>query len=529
MSVLDIVTEENFHQTLGSKLWRLNNLYYIHDKNSNLVKLVLNKLQYMLLTVYKHPKKLILKSRQIGITTLMCAYEFDDCLFKPRFKAGIQSYGQDESAKLQEKIDIMWKNLDSVLIEVLRIKILKNNSNGIQFSNGSILRIGNFRGDTLQALHVSELAKISSKYPAKARELKTGAFQAVGKDNKITVESTSEGNFGLFFEMWTTYSAMVDAGIPLTPMDFMPIFLPWFMDEDCSMVTEVVLEPTELFKTYLVDLGKEFSLTLPLIYAEYNTTNSLPSLTLTIEQTNWLIVKLRELGADFNREYPATPDMAFAQSVEGTYFKVQYDILKEEKRFVDIDYNSQYPVYVGWDLGVNDENILLFWQVINGVVILVDEHHATGEGLPYFDKVLKNKKAQHNFTFYSEHILPHDIAVQEWGTGRTRIETMAEYGYTNINLLTRLVFAESIAVARQFLLSNIVISKRCVGTISALQNYKKKKDEKLGAYLDTDVHDIHSNYMAAFRYSAQGLSKYLVQNTEPNQKSNIIQPKGIAL
>ena len=217
------MNEEFIRTKLASKLWRLNNLYKIRDKNGELRTMKLNESQLYTLTQFKHNKKIILKSRQQGMTTLAVAYNLDSCIFKPGFSAGVQSYGIDESRKLQLKAKLMWEEFDPDIKSALNIDLIINNANGMQFTNGSILKIGNFRGDTLQSLHVSELAKIAKKYPEKARELKTGAFQAIGKNSKITIESTAEGKAGLFYELWqkaVLKQKLCEAeGVELSPFD----------------------------------------------------------------------------------------------------------------------------------------------------------------------------------------------------------------------------------------------------------------------------------------------------------------------
>lgn len=514
--------------TLASKYWRLNNLYYINDKDGNLRLLKLNYSQTRAIAKYKHPKKIILKSRQQGISTLFLAYYLDSCLFKPGFQAGVQSYGRDESKKLHKRALLMWDKLDPLVKDVLGLKLTASNSEGMEFSNGSVLKIGNFRGDTLQGLHVSELAKISKKYPEKAKELKTGAFQAVGKNNKITIETTAEGNTGLFPEMWYTSMALLDAGLELTPLDFQPIFLSWMDDPDCTL--EYPTDITTALDSYLKDLGKSFSLSLPDAYLQFNTTNDNPKLSLTLEQIYWLTVKLRELGDDFNQEYPATPEMAFAQSIEGTFFKKQYDVLRDEGRIRDLEYNPNYGVYTSWDLGMNDEMVILFWQVYDGYIVLIDEYHNNGLGLDYYASILREKGTKIGYR-YIQHIFPTDLNVQEMN-GRTRRETLVKEGVTNIHVLdSKLGFMESIAVARTLLLGNLYISTSCRHTISSVQNYRKKKDERIDAYMNIDIHDIHSNYMAAFRYGAQGLSTYLISSSKPKRtrKSNKDTSSSIAL
>ena len=157
---------------LKSKFWRLNHLYWIRDKDGKEVQLKLNKAQITVFRDFKHNKKIILKSRQRGISTGYAVYQLDECIFRPGTQAGVQSYGKDEAEKLKMKVDFAWEKLDTRIKEALNLTTNKDNTSMIEFSNGSTLKIGNFRGDTLQMLHVSELGKIAKKYPEKARELK---------------------------------------------------------------------------------------------------------------------------------------------------------------------------------------------------------------------------------------------------------------------------------------------------------------------------------------------------------------------
>jgi len=480
---------------LSSKLWRMNHIYHIRTKEGQLQRMRLNHSQEKVLTQYRHNKKIILKSRQQGISTLYLAYNLDDCLFKAGISVGIQSYGQDEAEKLSKRAELMWEKLDPEIKELLGIKLVSNNSKGMTFSNGSILKIGNFRGDTIQALHVSELAKIAKRYPEKAKELKTGAFQAVSTKSKITVESTAEGPMGLFYDIWQKAVMRVDAvgHDGLTPLDFQPIFLSWIEDPDCTL--EYEYPQTEELTEYLKTLEK----------AGIDTSE------LTEHQLNWLGAKLEELGDDFNQEYPATPEMAFAAQIEGMYFRKQYKRLMESDRVTKAPYNPDYGVNVSFDLGVNDETVLLFAQLIDGQPYLIDEYHSTDNGIVHYSEVMKQKPYVGN---YEKIIFPHDIEVRDFSTGRTRLETFRREGWSNTVTLPKLSFQDSIEAARQFI-DILVIDPSLENTLLAIQNYRKKYDRTLGVFLGTDVHDIHSNYAASLRYMAQGLGYYKVRNSKP--------------
>lgn len=64
---------------------------------------------------------------------------------------------------------------------------------------------------------------------------------------------------------------------------------------------------------------------------------------------------------------------------------------------------------------------------------------------------------------------------------------------------------ESIQIARGLINIVEIHEKTAEHVALSIQQYRKKYDKQIGAYLDKDVHDIHSNYMASFRYMAQGL------------------------
>ncbi len=495
----EIFIEEKF----SSKLWRMSHLYTIQDKDGNKVVMSLNASQTKVLTQYKHNRKIILKSRQQGISTLFLAYYLDDCLMKPGFQAGIQSYGQDEADKLSKRAELMWNDLDPSIKDLLGITLVSNNSKGMTFSNGSILKIGNFRGDTLQGLHVSELGKIAKKYPDKAKELKTGAFQAVSVNNKITIESTAEGMTGLFFEMWQKAEIRVASTNELTPLDFQPIFLSWLDDPDCQLFHTYPI--SEAVNNYIDGTTDVYG------NVEQQGIESELGIRLTDPQKWWLAAKMDELGEDFDQEYPATPAKAFQGQVEGMYFKHQYARLIKSSRITKAEYNPDYPVEVSFDLGMNDETVILFVQLIHGTPYLIDEYHNSGQNIGYYMDIMAKKPYMGN---YGQLILPHDAAVKDYSSGRTRVQEFTRRGFTNVKLLEKLSFQDSIEAGRQ-LVDAMVFSDTCENTLLCLQNYRKKWDKMAGAFADKDIHDIHSNYAAALRYMAQGLSFYKVENSIP--------------
>lgn len=503
------VVKEFIDKKLSSKWWRLNNLYTIKDKWTNINIMTLNGPQEKTLRMYRHNKKIILKGRQQGISTLYLAYNLDDCLTLPGFEAGIQSYGEDESMKLAERAKLMWDKFNPEIKELLGIELRSSNKTGLYFSNGSSLRIGNFRGDTLQSLHVSELAKIAKKYPEKAKELKTGAFQSVATNNSITVESTAEGKYGLFYEMWVKAESLVKADVKLTPLDFQPVFLPWYNDLDCNldMKVEVPLEINE----YLNNLEKELNKEKPW-YLEGQ-----EEIKFSDTQRYWYAKKTDELGEDMKQEYPSTPEEAFAQSIEGTYYKEEYKRLKLGRGL----YDPNLLVHSTFDLGMNDTFSIIFWQKqLDDKIRYINYYSNNGQGLEHYRDVFVALSNKHGYVYGSTYV-PHDVKVRELISGRTRWSALKELGFNPV-LVKRHTLQDGIQATREHLPNVIIDVDACQDVILAIQNYRKGKDDRLGVFLSQPIHDEFSHSADAVRYTAMG-DKYKPQPSKSfNSRERIV-------
>lgn len=486
---------KDFIKKIASKEWRLNNLYTILDKNSVKKILKLNEAQKIAILRVKHKKKLILKTRQQGISTGFLADNLDSCIFQDNFQAGIQSYGINESNKLAKKAKLMWEEFDPDIKKLLGISLVTNNNNGMSFSNGSILRIGNFRGDTLNSLHVSELAKISAKYPEKAQELKTGAFEAVGKDNAITIETTSEGPVGLFFEMWTKAMVHKAKKAPMGPFDYEPIFISWLIDEDCRINT-----PQEI--TYEME---QYFLSLELLWETK----------LLTSQKWWYVSKYNSLGKEsMQKEYPSTPEEAFMAIREGTYYAQLFmDHILSKQRIISNLYDSNLSVYVAMDLGMNDTMVMIFFQLYRDELRIIDEYHNSGEPIHHYVGVLRSKTEILGYRYEAPIALPHDARVRELGSGRSRLEVFRQLG-CNCKVLPKADVHTGIALVREWI-PFMYIDSSLDYIIKTFQNYSKQRNSSTGAWSNTPLHDEWSNPADAIRYVVMSIPQAI---RLPNRK-----------
>jgi hypothetical protein len=190
---------------LPSKLWRMNNLYWIVDKYGDAIPFKMKRAQWIVYAAsLMHARLIILKSRQQGISTLWLISFFDDTLTRFNFKSGLMAQERESAETLLERVKFLWDNLDAGVKQHLQVRISKNNSSEFSFSNNSTLYVRtSFRSATLQRLHISELGKIANKSPEKAKETKTGSLQAIKAGNTAVIESTAEGA-NMFKQMWDT-------------------------------------------------------------------------------------------------------------------------------------------------------------------------------------------------------------------------------------------------------------------------------------------------------------------------------------
>jgi hypothetical protein len=274
------------------KLWRLNHLYWIKDKSGVKTKFKLNKAQAEY-HANKHNRNINLKARQIGFTTYACIDALDNCLFNSNYDAGIIAHNLNDAEKIfTNKVKFSFDNLPD-LIKALK-KPNTDRSGELRFPNGSSISVSTgFRGGTLRQLHVSEFGKICTKFPDKAREIVTGAFNAVPIDGEITIESTAEGYGGYFFDMCE--KAQNRGNQNLTQMDFKFHFYPWYNTDEYRINPDGIVIPKETAE-YFIYLKEAHNIDLD------------------DHQKAWYVKKSDEQGDDIKREYPSYPEEAFQAS-----------------------------------------------------------------------------------------------------------------------------------------------------------------------------------------------------------------------
>ncbi len=171
-------------------------------------------------------------------------------LFESAMCALITHTLNDAKRLFQEKVKYAYDKLPA---EIKAANPDSNDSSGeLVFKKGGSLYVStSFCGGTLRYLHVSEFGKICAKYPDKAREIVTGAFEAVSTGCFATIESTAEGRAGYFFDYCQTAEKALLQGKPLSALDCKFFFFSWWKNPHYA------IDPVESLPQRLVEYFAE--------------------------------------------------------------------------------------------------------------------------------------------------------------------------------------------------------------------------------------------------------------------------------
>lgn len=478
--------ELDFYNNLKDPIWRLNNLYYIINKHGKKIKFKPNWAQNKILQNLWF-FTIILKARQLGITTFFCILYLDQILFKANKTAGIIAHTDGDTKKIFMRIKYAWENLPENLKE--SIGLPSTDSVGeMKFPNGSSIFVArSTRGSTLQYLHISEFAKICAKYPEKAREIVTGAINSVEKGNFISIESTAEGKEGYFAEYCMEAQQAEKEGKQLSELDFKYFFFPWWEESSYRLASKNII--TKEYEDYFEKLEKTHNILLD------------------NDQKQWYISKKSKNDEDMYREYPSIWEEAFMAQIEGAYYAQQMQKVYEDNRIRNVPYDSRYPVLTYWDLGVNDFNVILFVQAVGNEIRFIDCYYNHGEGLAHYVNVLKER----GYT-YGAHTFPHDVEVQNLDEqGKTRRQTLVDLGMVNIRTVERTKdINDDIEGVRKIFSRFYFDEQKCNKLIEACQNYKKEWDDKLGQFKNNPKHDKHSHLVDPLRNLARTWTQNMI-------------------
>ncbi len=474
---------------LADPLWRLDNLYKIKDKQGNVVTFKMNWAQKWL---YNNMwfLSIILKARQLGMTTFIQIFMLDRALFNDNINCGIVAHNkEDAQVFFRDKIKFAYDNLPQDLRNLLRAT--SDTTQSLTFSNGSTIRVGtSMRSGTYQYIHISEFGKMCAKYPEKAQEVITGTLNTLAPGQMAFIESTAEGPFGEFYDMCKKAEDMTAAveneQTTFTQLDWKFFFFPWWKHPDYVLKEKVDIP--EKLMLYFKELREEYGIDL------------------TPHQKAWYVKKSAEQGDMMKQEYPATPAEAFERSTELTIYGKQLRQARHDKRITKLPIMRGVPVNTFWDIGRNDQTAIWFHQAVEGRNHFIYYLEGRLENLPFYVEQLFMLKEDYHW-YYGTHYLPHDVVVTDISEihNRSRREVLQDAGLRPIVTVPKIRnLQDGIEMTRRIFDSCWFDAEGCEIGLRALHGYEWSYDEFNKTTRETPAKNWARNGADAFRQFAQG-------------------------
>ena len=195
-------------------------------------------------------------------------------------------------------------------------------------------------------------------------------------------------------------------------------------------------------------------------------------------------------------------------AVKGTFFAEKMEKARQEGRIVRrLEVFPGIPAHTSWDLGSRDTNVIWFFQVLGTGDKQQFRYFKCYEknygDVEFYVKLLEDVKREFGFSTYGHHFLPHDAAITEWGSGKTRRVQLMQKG-VHITQVPMLRVIERVQVARSNLDRCYFDETECKTGIEALEVSRAKYDDKLKAFTADELHDWASHYSAGFQYGHVG-------------------------
>jgi hypothetical protein len=314
----------------------IEGLLKVRSKTRGLISLRPNRAQMEFSRNYTK-RSIVLKARQLGITTYVAARFFIQTITQPGTVTVQVAHDQESAEEIFKIVHRFWENLpkamqDGALVTSranIRQIVFPRLDSEYRVATAADANAG--RGMTIHNLHCSEVAR----WPRDVEETLASLRSAVPEDGEIVLESTPNGAGGIFYEEWQRSE---ETG-------YARHFFPWWYGEEYRVKKVVTLEPPTEEEEHLIQLAG-----------------------LTEAQIAWRRTKRAQLRGLAVQEYAEDPTSCFRASGECVF---------------DLDAIERALQTCGEPVETRDNQHLLIWlpsQVGKQYLIGVDPAGGGSEG-----------------------------------------------------------------------------------------------------------------------------------------------------
>ena len=447
--------------------------------------------------VQENPYSIILKSRQLGISTLSAGYSLWLMLFHKDKNILCIATKQDTAKNMVTKVKFMYHNLPSWL----KIDAAEDNKLTLRLHNGSQIKATSASSDAGRSEAVSLLLIDEAAFIDQIGEIWASAQQTLATGGGCIALSTPYGTGNWFHQTWVRAEEGTN--------DFLPIKLPWFVHPERDQAwrdrqDELLGDPRMAAQECDCDFSTSGDI---VFYPEYidfyeQTYVKEPLERRGVDQNLWIWEP-----ADYSRNYMVVADVARGDGKDYSAFHI-----------IDVEANVQVAEYKGqigtkeygellFRIGVEYNNALMVVENANigwaTLQVLIDNNYPNLYYSPksgnitadsYFDQYMDTSKMTPGFTMssrtrpmtigkFQEYISDRGVTIQSsrlvsemkvfiWKNGRAE----AQQGYND-----DLVMSFSIAMfmrdtAFKFRQQGLDLTK------AALNNITSRKTSYQGVY-----------------------------------------------
>jgi len=204
-------------------------------------------------------------------------------------------------------------------------------------------------------------------------------------------------------------------------------------------------------------------------------------------------------------QYNQEMECSFRSAIVGAYYGSYMEDADKDGRISSVPFESELDVHTAWDLGVNDATVIWAYQLVGKEIHIINHYAGTGQGLGHYAGVLKVWSDDLGYR-YGTHNFPHDVAVRELGTGKSREETLRELGI-RVKIAPKLSVEDGINAVRRILSRCWFDKEKTAPGMRALRQYRTEYDDKRKTFRNNPLHDWTSDHADAFRYLAVSLKE----------------------
>lgn len=195
---------------------------------------------------------------------------------------------------------------------------------------------------------------------------------------------------------------------------------------------------------------------------------------------------------------------SFEHGDEHSYYSKYIQSMYLKGQIGCVPWEPYYKVYTAWDYGLKDPTVIIYFQVVNNIIRIIDYYEKSDKLISHFAQQIHNKEA--DGWIFEKHFPPHDVMKREETRGLSRRELYAELG-VRFTEPVRIGIEDGIEGVRRILGRVWIDEKKCARLIKALENYQEAYDDKRKIYRGYPAESQWDHAADAMRYLAAAIPK----------------------